>query len=84
MEHPLPQSYASHPVSGPWSPYQDHVVDYAAGDPYLTAHHVQANGEQGRSSSYQVCRMRSYQSLAPILTPHRLAPTIWTFPSANL
>ena len=51
MEHPLPLSYASHPTSGPWSPYQDHVVDYAAGDSYLTAHHV--NGEQG--SSYQVC-----------------------------
>jgi hypothetical protein len=52
MEDPLPQSYASHAFSGPWSPYQDHVVDYAGGDSYLTAHHVQVNGEQG---SYQVC-----------------------------
>jgi hypothetical protein len=53
MEHPLPQSYASHPVSGPWSPYQDHVVNYAAGDSYLTADRVQVNGEQ--CGSYQVC-----------------------------
>jgi mRNA-degrading endonuclease YafQ of YafQ-DinJ toxin-antitoxin module len=52
MEQPLPQSYASHPVSGPWSPYQDHVVDYAAGDSYLTA---QVNGEQGNSYQDQVC-----------------------------
>ncbi len=58
MEHPLPQSYPSHPVSGPWSPYQDHVVDYAAGNSYLTAHqshHVQVNGDEGPGSSYQVC-----------------------------
>lgn len=53
MEHPLPQSYASHPVSAAWSPYQGHVVDYAAGDSYLTAHDVQVNGEQG--NCYQVC-----------------------------
>ncbi len=52
MEQPLPQSYPSYPVSGPWSPYQDLVVDYA-GDSYLTAHHVPVNGEQG--ISYQVC-----------------------------
>jgi hypothetical protein len=68
MEHPLPQSYASHTVSGPWSPYQDHVVDYAAGDSYLTAHHVQVDGEQGScGSSYQA----SYAQLSALSTdPH--------------
>jgi hypothetical protein len=75
MEHPLPQSYASHPVYGPWSPYQGHVVDYAAGDSYLAAHYVQANGEH--NSGYEVCAaITAYQPLVPILTLHRLAPTI--------
>lgn len=68
MEHPLPQSYAPHPVSGPWSHYENHVVDYAAGDSYLTAHHVQVNGEQGScGGSYQV----SYAQLSILSTdPH--------------
>jgi hypothetical protein len=32
MEHPLPKSYDPHPILGPWSPYQGHVVNYATGD----------------------------------------------------